>query len=281
MLENLDGYSSKVEIFPLVKYYMNELKLFELFKKYVPKGNADLEPASVLCLMIVNILDSNRPLYKVEEWLADYADGVGEAIVKASKYNDDRLARSCIDGLYNADRNSLITSISANAIMVYNLETKCILNDTTTITLHGAYNRVSPAGTVKPARGYNKDGHPSFQQIVFGLNITTDGYVPISYRALNGDTSDSDTHIPNWNLLRQELSKIDFIYVADSKLCVIENLAYIADAGGKFITMMPASRNEVKDFYEHLASGEKIPWQLGYQKENSRKRGDFTTYRVS
>lgn len=82
MLENLDGYSSKVNIFPLVKHYMNELKLFELFKKYVPKGKADLEPAEGLCLMVVNILDSNRPLYKVEEWLADYADGIGEPIVK-------------------------------------------------------------------------------------------------------------------------------------------------------------------------------------------------------
>jgi hypothetical protein len=42
---------------------------------------------------------------------------------------------------------------------------------------------------------------------------------------------------------------------------------------------MPANRHEVKDFHEHLAT-EKILWQPAYQKENSRKRGDFTIYRV-
>ncbi|OAD19953.1 transposase (IS4 family protein) [Candidatus Thiomargarita nelsonii] len=206
--------------------------------------------------MVVNILDSNRPLYKVEEWLADYADGKGEVIQKASKYNDDRLGRCCIDGLYNADRNSLMTEISANAIMVHELETECIHNDTTTITLQGAYNEASQGGAVKPARGYNKDGHNNCKQIVFGLNVTADGSVPISYRALDGDTSDSETHIPNWEKIRNELGRVDFTYVADSKLCSMENLEYLAGNGGKFITIMPANRQEVKDFHERIATEE-------------------------
>jgi len=277
MSTTLDAQIRSVKVFPLIKYYMNELNLFELFKKYVPKGKAELEPAEGLCLMIVNILDSNRPLYKVEEWLADYADGKGEAILKASKYNDDRLGRCCIDGLYRADRQSLMTEVSANAIRVHELETKCIHNDTTTVTLQGAYN--SPTGAVKPVKGYNKDFRPDCKQIVFGLNVTADGHVPISYNALDGNTSDSETHIPNWEQLRSELGSVEFTYVAESKLCSIENLKSIAGKGGKFITVMPATRQEVKDFHNQMAR-EKILWQPAYQKENSRKRGDFTTYRV-
>ena len=86
-------------------------------------------------------------------------------------------------------------------------------------------------------------------------------------------------HIPNWDQLRTELGTVEFIYVADSKLCSIENLEYIARKGGKFITIMPANRQEVKDFHHRLVS-EEILWQTAYQKENSRKRGDFTTYRI-
>jgi hypothetical protein len=116
MSDKLDAYAKSVDVYPLVKHYMSELNLFELFKKYVSKGNAELEPAEGLCILIVNILSANRPLFKVEEWLTDYADGKGEAIIEAGKYNDDRLGRNCLDRLYKADRNSLMTEISAMAI---------------------------------------------------------------------------------------------------------------------------------------------------------------------
>lgn len=153
MSTKIDAKSHSIDVFPLVKHYMNELNLFELFKKYVPKGNAELEPAEGLCLQIVNILTANRPLYKVEEWLADYTDGKGETITQAAKYNDDRLGRCCLDGLYQADRHSLMTELSATAIKTHALETEKLHNDTTSLTLRGAYNNCSTEG-IKPARGY-------------------------------------------------------------------------------------------------------------------------------
>ncbi len=67
MVDIIDGYSKSVGVFPLVKYYMDELNLYELFKKYVPKGRADIEPAEGLYIQIVKILSCNRPLYKVQE----------------------------------------------------------------------------------------------------------------------------------------------------------------------------------------------------------------------
>lgn len=140
MLAQLDAHSKSVDIWHRLKYYMDELKLFELFKKYVPKGDADLEPAEGLCLLVMNILSDNRPLYKVEEWLADYADGKGEVIKEAAKYNDDRLGRCCLDGLYNAKRNNLMTERRRNAIKVHELETQYFHNDTLIITLRGAYD---------------------------------------------------------------------------------------------------------------------------------------------
>ncbi len=177
-----------VDSLPLIKHYIEELKVYELLKKYVKKGRSQEEPAEGLCLLIMNILSSGKPLYKVEEWLQEYMDCFSELGKEPLAFNDDRFARN-LDKLYQADRGSLLSELSANAIKIHELETRIVHNDTTTITCKGEYNNPEELDAVQLKHGYNKDGHPSFQQIVFGLNITEDGHVPISYQVYDGDTS--------------------------------------------------------------------------------------------
>ena len=51
----MDTKLKQVEVLPLVKYYMEELGLARLFDKYVPNANgADIDPAQVLCMMVMN-----------------------------------------------------------------------------------------------------------------------------------------------------------------------------------------------------------------------------------
>ena len=100
----MDTKLKQVDVLPLVKYYIKELGLHDLFDKYVPNNrNFEIKPAQVLCMMIMNILVSAKPLYKVDEWLLDYLDGKAEHIDNAAKYNDDRLAR-CLDELFYDER---------------------------------------------------------------------------------------------------------------------------------------------------------------------------------
>ncbi|MCP4285230.1 MAG: DUF4277 domain-containing protein [Gammaproteobacteria bacterium] len=105
----------QVEILPLVKYYMQRLGLVQLFNKYVPNSNgAEIAPAQVLCMMVMNIMVSAKPLYRVEQWLHDYLDGLTEEPIDSAKYNDDRLRRN-LDLLFDADRSSFMAELSANA----------------------------------------------------------------------------------------------------------------------------------------------------------------------
>ncbi len=243
----MDTKIKRVEVLPLVKYYMEELGLARLFDKYVPNSNgADIDPAQVLCLMVMNIMVSAKPLYRVEDWLHDYLDGVTEERLEAAKYNDDRLRRN-LDLVFAADRASFMTELSAAAIRVHQLITGKMHNDSTSVTFAGAYNDEDPQA-VKLRQGYNKDHRPDCKQIVFGLNITEDGHVPLSYQLYDGNQADVSTHIPNWEQLRVLLGKADFIYVADSKLCSYENLRTIDENGGLFITVVPRNFNEVKGF---------------------------------
>jgi transposase len=277
-MEEITARTKKIDVVPMVKHYMDELNLFGLLQKYVPKPeNSTMEPAQVLCMMIVNLICASKPLYKVGEWLADYMDGLSESPVNAGSYNDDQLARKT-DLLFYADRNSLMSELTANAICVHKLETQQLHNDSTSITFEGEYATVED-GAVRPMFGFNKDHRPDCKQIVFGLNIVADGYVPLSFQLFHGNRTDDKTHIPNWDGLRALLEKEDFIYIADCKLCSAENLAHIAGNGGKFITIVPKGRVDVKRFYKHIKT-EYVEWKDAYTIENSRKKGDFVAYRT-
>ena len=83
-----------------------------------------------------------------------------------------------MDLLFVADRASFLTELSAKAIVVHQLETETIHNDSTSVTFLGAYDAADPKA-VKITHGYNKDHRPDCKQIVFGLNITGDGHVPL------------------------------------------------------------------------------------------------------
>jgi transposase len=133
---------------------------------------------------------------------------------------------------------------------------------------------------VKIVHGYNKDHRPDCKQIVFGLNVTGDGHVPLSYQLYDGNQADVTTHIPNWEQLREVLGKEDFISVADSKLCSYENLSSIAANGGRFITVVPRNFGEVKDFLERVRGGEEIAWQDELSVPDSRKKGATQDYRI-
>jgi transposase len=277
-MEQFETRFKQVDVLPLVKHYMDELDLFNLFTKYVPAAAGSLaDHAESLCILTANIICDNKPLYKVQEWLSKYSDGFAGEPVEASLFNDDRLARA-LSALFHSDRHSLMTEVSGNSIAVHKLLTDEIHNDSTTVTFIGKYNTPDPQA-VKLKHGHNKDFRPDCKQIVFGLNITSDGHVPLSYKLFDGNTTDDVTHIPNWNALRTLLEKEDFIYVADCKLCSQENLIHIAQNGGSFITIVPKGRKEVKQFLKHLKKNE-VEWKDAFEIESSRKKGKINTYKT-
>jgi transposase len=277
-MEQFEARFSQVDVLPIVKHYMDELDLVNLFAKYVPAAPGCLTAhAESLCILTANIICDNKPLYKVQEWLGQYADELGQETGHAKLFNDDRLARA-LSALFDSDRHSLLTELSGNAISVHQLLTDEIHNDSTSVTFIGKYDTPDPQA-VKLKHGHNKDFRPDCKQIVFGLNVTADGHVPLSYKLFDGNTTDDVTHIPNWNSLRALLKKEDFIYVADCKLCSQENLSHIAQNDGFFITIVPKDRKEVKRFIKHLKEND-VPWKFAFETESSRKKGKMNIYRT-
>ena len=284
-MDKIESKAKMLDVKPLITHYMNQLRLPELFEKYIPKTpQMAIAPSEALTMMIFNIINSPKPLYKVSEWTTDYLDGIGEfSTQEANKYNDDCLGRN-LDRLYECKRDELMIELSVNAINAYQLATDKIHNDSTTITFKGRYENQDP-NAVQLRRGHNKDFRPDCQQLVFGLNITDDGHVPLSFKLFDGNQADDTTHIPNWEELRKMLGRVDFIYIADCKLCSENNLDHIHTNNGYFITVVPKNRSMLKFFQNQLESGE-VEWEKAYSVQDNRKPSEqhtfytFETYRT-
>jgi transposase len=86
-----------------------------------------------------------------------------------------------------------------------------------------------------PAYGRTKSGRKNVKQIQVGLNATGDGGVPIAHLPLNGNASESPSHLDNLRLLRSLLPKRKLLYIADTKLDTLENLLTATAGGGQFL----------------------------------------------
>ena len=54
--------------------------------------------------------------------------------------------------------------------------------------------------------------------------------------------TDDQTHRDTWDLLCQLTGRRDFLYVADCKLATSENMAYLHQRQGRFVTVLPRTR---------------------------------------
>jgi hypothetical protein len=58
-MNNLDSKARLLDVKPMVKYYMDQLSLHQLFEKYVPQtAKMHVAPAEALSLMVFNIINA-------------------------------------------------------------------------------------------------------------------------------------------------------------------------------------------------------------------------------
>lgn len=63
--------------------------------------------------------------------------------------------------------------------------------------------------------------------------------------------------------------RVDFLYVADSKLCSGQAMGHIAGRGGRFVTVMPRSRKEGAAYRDWLQTHTPV-WTEAVRRNSSR-----------
>lgn len=270
--------SLEVGATPVVRHFLQRLQLPALFEQHLPPlpGRPPALPNSLtLTVLLSNLLLARQPLYAIPAWVARRVpEHLGLQPDHAELLNDDRLGRA-LDHLQRADRASLLTALVVHAVREFQIDLEELHQDTTTVTFSGDYAGQPPAGCPGGLPyitfGYNKDHRPDLKQLLYSITITADGAVPVHCKIYDGNTSDDQVHQDTWMFLHQLVGHSNFLYVADSKLCTRENLSYIADQQGRFLTVMPRTRAEDGWFRDYLQA-HPLEWQEVHREPNPRHR---------
>jgi len=264
---------------PIINAVLQRLRVDDLLAKVLPAPDSrnKLAPSAALGVLLRNIiLNERQPLYTQGEWVAQTEPALlGLKTEQINALNDDRIGRA-LDLLFDADRASLMTELVVRAIREFDIDLSRLHNDSTTITFSGEYSGanghlVGGQPTLRVTYGHNKDHRPDLKQLLFVLTVSADGAVPVHFRAMDGNTTDSVTHIDTWDTLCRIAGRTDFLYVADCKLCSRASLAHIAKHGGRFITVLPRNRREDRWFRQFVQVHDP-PWEEAVRRPNPRRR---------
>src|SRR5499426_188425 len=228
---------------PLVLGVVRKLNVAALIDTFCPP-----HPANVLSCgrgveaLLLAILDGHHALYKVGPRLEERGmlpllqDGLGRASL-----NDYRLGQ-ILDTLFAAQLNRVFGAIALNALEVYAISTPWLHQDTTTISLYGAYEEEARPGEglvpPRPAYGHSKDGHDDLKQVLLSRGVSSDG-LPLRMGLRDGNTSDStETPVAIAECVALGLDGVHGI-VADSKAYCQRTLGLCLEQGVGLITLVP------------------------------------------
>jgi transposase len=257
--DNFELHTQQLGALPIINHLCDRLGLTDLLEAYLPHDDARLKlaPATAIGVVVRNLVLHREPVYALGEWAAPFDPALlGLADDEAGALNDDRLGRM-LTRLFDADRASLLTRLVLDAVDRFGIDLSRLHNDSTSIKFTGAYADADgrPRGgkrTAAIARGYSKDFRPDLKQLVWILTVSGDGAVPIAYRVADGNTVDDTTHIDTWDQLVALVGRSDFLYVADCKLATRENMDHIHRLGGRFLSVLPATRTEDARFRDWI-----------------------------
>jgi transposase len=220
---------------PVITRYFDRLELGAIIDDLVP-WEGDVPLGTLVEIFIANRLLEPKALFRIGTW-AGKAGLTDYYAVTPEQLNDDRLGRALERVAEHAE--AIQAGLVVKAIKRFKLDVTQIHYDITDVELYGAYEMELAEGeippTPMPTYGRTKSGRKNVKQIQAGLNVTSDGGVPVGHSALDGNAAESKTHIENLRLLGRTLPKGKLLYIADTKLDTSDNLLAVAARKGHFL----------------------------------------------
>jgi transposase len=222
------------------------------------------------------ILDGDHALYKVGRRLeARGMITLLQAGLTRASLNDYRLGH-VLDALFAAHLNKVFGAVALKALEVYAIATPWLHQDTTTITLYGAYadEPTSPEAP-HPAYGHSKDGHDDLKQVLLSLGVSGDGGIPLRVGLRDGNRSDSvETPVAIAECVALGLEGIRGI-VAESKAYSRRTLGVCLEQGIDLITLVPrtcAVRQDLEAWGQRQAAFPLLGEKPGRTKAEAPRR---------
>jgi transposase len=270
--------SERLGPLPLINHVLDRLGLEALLADAVPTTDRrqHVAHAKALGVLLRSVLVEREPIYRQQETVATFAaEAFGLSATEAAHVGDDAIGRA-LDRLFDADRGTLLTRVVVAVVQRFEIALDELHDDSTTVKFTGQYHdargrRVRGKRGPFITYGHSKDHRPDLKQLLFILTTTHDGGVPVQFRCADGNTSDVVTHEATWDALCQVTGRTNFLYVADCKLCNEDAMNHIDRQRGRFLTVLPRTRLEDREFREWIQRHQP-PWEIVRDEENARRK---------
>lgn len=276
---------TQVNHLPIIKAYAEKIELVETIDALF--GNKEnLSMGKIILAMVMDTLSGRSPLYRMNAFFEDKDIELlmGED-VDPSLFRDHTLSRR-MDLVHEFGTNRVFGALAANAVRVFELSTRIMHHDTTSISVFGDYDVENPPFMI--TYGHSKDKRPDLKQFLVSM-LCVDRNIPIFGKTEDGNASDKAvnnallTGISKY-MAKHGLPEEAFIYVADSAVVTEDNLKEILRAGKHLITRLPATYKECSRVIEEAVRADR--WEdIGTMAETGatgkRPAADYRAYESS
>lgn len=269
----------------IVAGIIDTIGLVEIINELIGQQPGEkISPGYVVKAMILNGLGFvSSPLYMFSEFFKDkpceHLIGKG---VKAEYLNDDKLGR-VMDKLFVKGLTEIFLAISSQVIKEFNISLKSSHVDSTSLHLHGEYNRNLPdvivnnnssateiqsPQAIEITYGYSRDHRPDLKQFIIELISSVDGDIPIFFKSASGNQSDSSSFAKIFleykeKIQKEEIHSDNSLMVADAALYNAKNISSLS--GMRWLCRVPMTIGLAKEVISTLLSTDFISSSLtGY-----------------
>jgi len=235
---------------PIIAAYVKRLGVVDQVNRLC-LSNSDVGAGEMVLALILDTLSGRRPLYRLEERFGELDTQLlfGDRI-DPSKLNDDAAGRT-LDLLHEVGTSVVFSAVALRAVRQFDLDTRRVHHDTTSLTLYGDYRLYQNEHHGHPfviTNGHSKNHRPDLKQIVHSL-VCVDRGIPVASRMFDGNESDktiNHTVLTEVSETMRRLGRFDPIYTADAAMVTEGNLELLSDKdkGSRFVTRFPRSYTE-------------------------------------
>lgn len=240
-----------------------DLKISKLIDaRFSIDSQRKVSPGKAVVAMLLNGLGfTNRRLYLTSQFFANKpVERLLDAPISAEDLTDYTLGHA-LDNISKYGASKLFAEVAFDIALENNL--LGVLNhiDTTSLSVHGAYDVKDEPHIVEIKHGFSKDHRPDLKQVVLSLTVNGPSHFPLWMEPLDGNSSDKESFhdtIKKVEDFKKQLNlEKNFKWVADAALYTKDKLLKNNDY--LWLTHVPETINEAKRLIE--IGYENVDWQ--------------------
>jgi transposase len=187
--------------------------------------------------------------------------------IRDTDFTDDRLTLLLERLSDEKSWHAIETDSDQNMIRVYDLETKCVRVDPTTVS---GYHEGSEEGLFQ--YGKSKDD-PSLRQIKVLAAASDPLGLPLITEVLSGERADDKLYIPAADRIVKIIEKAGLLFVGDCKMSAVETRSHIHQLGHHYLTPLSMVGNNKEKAEEWIQTAVNDPEKLtaAYIKDQKGK----------